>query len=456
MAVNTPPQRVQVFGLGKPRAGADRESRRHYVKWRVDGRDRTRSFKTKAEAERLRTSLLTAVQQGERFDQAAGIPVSWVQHASGPTWWTWSREWLTLKWPQWSGHSRRSSVESLSVLTPLLVRRGAPAPPEGIRAWLRTTGLQPGAAITGTCADWLARWSVRLHDIDPSLLERVLHASTTKADGSTMAPDVVRRRRNTLGAVLRAAVRRELVAANPLERVEWRAPARTLAVDVSTVPSPDDVRAVIDHVAALSTDGARYAALFAAVGIAGMRPSEAIGLRVSDLDLPTRGWGMATLRGAVTSPGTLYTAGRTVVEAKSLKQRAVGAVRDVPLAPALVTDLRRHLEKFPPVDGRVFSSGGNRAMTSTGYGPVWVRARSRLWPAPHPLASATVYDLRHAAATLMLRANVPPAEVARRLGHSVDVLMRVYAGVFDDERDRSNQLIDRALRAKPGRARTRH
>jgi hypothetical protein len=47
---------------------------------------------------------------------------------------------------------------------------------------------------------------------------------------------------------------------------------------------------------------------------------------------------------------------------------------------------------------------------------------------------------------MMLRAAVPPAEVARRLGHSVDVLMRVYAGVFNDERERSNQLIDKALR----------
>jgi integrase len=54
-----------------------------------------------------------------------------------------------------------------------------------------------------------------------------------------------------------------------------------------------------------------------------------------------------------------------------------------------------------------------------------------------------VYDLRHTAATVMLRAGVPPAEAARRLGHSVDVLMRVYAGVFDNERERSNELIDR-------------
>ncbi len=84
-------------------------------------------------------------------------------------------------------------------------------------------------------------------------------------------------------------------------------------------------------------------------------------------------------------------------------------------------------------------------MTATNYGPVWVRARTKLWPVGQPFARTTVYDLRHAAATMMLRAGVPPAEVARRLGHSVDMLMRVYAGVFDDERDRSNQLIDDAL-----------
>ena len=77
--------------------------------------------------------------------------------------------------------------------------------------------------------------------------------------------------------------------------------------------------------------------------------------------------------------------------------------------------------------------------------PVWLRARAQLWPKGHPLASATVYDLRHAAAKMMLRAAVPLAEVARRLGHSVDVLMRVYAGVFDDQRERSNKLIDKAL-----------
>jgi uncharacterized protein HemX len=43
----------------------------------------------------------------------------------------------------------------------------------------------------------------------------------------------------------------------------------------------------------------------------------------------------------------------------------------------------------------------------------------------------------------MLRAAVPPAEVARRLGHSVEMLMRVYAGVFEDDLHDANRRLDR-------------
>jgi integrase len=103
------------------------------------------------------------------------------------------------------------------------------------------------------------------------------------------------------------------------------------------------------------------------------------------------------------------------------------------------------MERWPPVNGRVFTNAAGRAPTTTNYGPVWVRARTELWPGGHRLGKTTVYDLRHSAATTMLRAGVPPAEVARRLGHSVDILMRVYAGVLDDERQRSNELMDRAV-----------
>jgi len=444
--VSDAPQKVQVFALGRPRPGAEKGQRRYYVKWRVDGRDRTRSFKTRVEADRFRSELLTAVQDGQRFAAASGEPTSWLEHSGAPTWWSWSQDWLALKWPQWSGHSRRSAVETLTLLTPLLVRAGAPKPPNGLADWLRQTGYRPGATPAGAPVAWLERWSIPLHEIQPSLIETVLASVCSKADGRATVPAVARRRRGTFGAVLRAAVRRGMLTTNPMERVEWRAPVGTAAIDVATVPAPSDILAIVGHVAALPSSGARYAALFAAVGIAGMRPSEAIGLHVHDLELPARGWGLAALHGAVTSPGTRYTGDGVVTEAKGLKHRATDATREVPLSPELVRQLRAHLGRFEALDGRVFSNAGGRPPTATNYGPVWLRARAQLWPPGHPLASATVYDLRHAAATMMLRAGVPPAEVARRLGHSVDVLMRVYAGVFDDERERSNHLIDKAMR----------
>ena len=88
----------------------------------------------------------------------------------------------------------------------------------------------------------------------------------------------------------------------------------------------------------------------------------------------------------------------------------------------------------------MFTNASGRLVAVSNYSPVWSRARAQPWPEGHALSKTTVYDLRHTAATTMLRSGVMPSEVARRLGHSVDVLMRVYAGVFQDERDRSNVL----------------
>ena len=58
------------------------------------------------------------------------------------------------------------------------------------------------------------------------------------------------------------------------------------------------------------------------------------------------------------------------------------------------------------------------------------------------------YDLRHTAATTMPRAGVARPEVAQRLGHSVDLLLRVYAGVLADDRDQANALISREIIAQ--------
>jgi hypothetical protein len=55
------------------------------------------------------------------------------------------------------------------------------------------------------------------------------------------------------------------------------------------------------------------------------------------------------------------------------------------------------------------------------------------------------YDLRHAAVSLWLNAGVPVTEVAKRAGHSVDVLLRVYAKCIDGQQDHINGKINDAL-----------
>jgi integrase len=437
------PQKVQVFSLGVPAKGTPTPERRYRVKWRIDGRDRTRSLKTRAEAERFRRLLLDAVAAGVPFDAATGEPASWSSEA--PTWFAWSQQWLELKWRQWAGTTRRSGVETLVSIAPLMVPANAPAPPAGLVEWLRSDGYLPSPDGRDDPPAWLTRWSLPLDEITPADVERVLTAITTRQDGQPVSAAVARRRKNTLGAVLRAAVRRDLIDRNPMDRIEWRAPSRDLTVDVGTVPSVTDVLRIVDHVVGRGGRAERYAALFACVGLAGMRPSEAISLRGDDLELPKSGWGRARLSGATTEPGAQYTDSGERWEAKGLKHRATGSKRDVPLPPPLVQHLRRHLELLEDPDGLLFLNAQGRPMTASNYSEVWHRARVAVWSDDDHLAAATLYDLRHAAATMMLQAGVPAAEVARRLGHSMDVLMRVYAGVVREEQDRSNELIDAEL-----------
>jgi integrase len=192
----------------------------------------------------------------------------------------------------------------------------------------------------------------------------------------------------------------------------------------------------------MPSPGARFAVFFAAIGFAGLRPSEAAGLRLVDVELPDVGWGAARLRGAIPSPGTRYTDDGASRQEKGLKHRPENAVRLVPLPPSLVAWIVAHVERWPSDTGLVFTNNAERSVTPENYGRVWNRAKASVWPADHLLTATNPYDLRHSAATAMLRAHVPLPEVARRLGHSVDVLLRVYAGVFEDERERSNTFID--------------
>jgi integrase len=100
------------------------------------------------------------------------------------------------------------------------------------------------------------------------------------------------------------------------------------------------------------------------------------------------------------------------------------------------------------VKGVCLFYGRRGAMLSESvYARIWQQARRTVLThsqVASPLAGRP-YDLRHSGITLSLNAGVPAPEVARRAGHGVAVLLRVYAGCIDGHETLWNHRIDEAL-----------
>jgi hypothetical protein len=127
-------------------------------------------------------------------------------------------------------------------------------------------------------------------------------------------------------------------------------------------------------------------------------------------------------------------------------------VRQVPIPPELVAMLRWHIDAYGVApDGRLFRTLRGGLLQESGYGAVWAKAREgalRPEDAASPLGKRP-YDLRVAALSAWLSAGADPQTVARRAGHSVAVLLRVYAKFINNSDDTINAKI--AARLREGR-----
>ena len=121
----------------------------------------------------------------------------------------------------------------------------------------------------------------------------------------------------------------------------------------------------------------------------------------------------------------------------------------VPIPPVLAAMLRAHCHCHDTApDGRLFRGTRGGPLSESVYGRAWHAARA-LALGPDLAATGLArrpYDLRHAALSLWLSAGAPPAEVAACAGHSVTVLLSVYAHCIDGQDRITNQLIEHVLR----------
>jgi len=418
------PAAVTVLAVQDRRA---RKVRRPWVvRWKVDGQEHSRSFETKAAAEDLRARLLVAARDGQRFDRATGDPTAW--SGSTDTFAAFCADWAARQWPTWAPRSRRSAVEALVRAIPLAVPAKAPAAPSGLRAYLTDLVTPSVTADDARCEAWLRRWSLPLADLDAEAAAAVHAGLGLRADGIAASPTTAARYRTTTHAVLLNAVAIGKLAADPwptARRARRRVEKRSTQVDIELLPSKEQALAIIDAIASHQPASHNYKLLSQVCWYLGTRPSEALVLRAEDFVLPAEGWGSVRISRSEDGEGG---EGPT----------KTGVVRTVPVPPALVAIVRAWL------DGR---TEGPLVRTRTGGVPSlgnWGRALERACDAVG-VVRISPYDFRHCCATMMLAAGVAPGEAARRLGHSVEVLLGTYAGVMGGDEDTANARIAAAL-----------
>ena len=310
----------------------------------------------------------------------------------------------------------------------------------------RRTPRSPGS--------WTGR--SRRHCLSPGwrsdVLRAALDALTRRLDGRRAAATTITRKRAVLHAVLGHAVETGLLDANPLDRISWHAPASSPAVDPAVVASP-------------AQPGPADRGRRAAPGPSGVlrlpllrrtAPRRAVALRHRDCQPPGTGWGLLTLTTAAPRTATAWTsdgpprATRPQAPARRHDQDGPHPARPGLDAPHPLPAARRRAGRaaVPRDPRRPAQRIGVRPHLAPGacYRPRTGPGRDRARPAP----------LRPAARRLVAVADRrgDPAQIARRAGHSVAVLLAVYTHCIHGHDDTLNQQIDNAPRPAPAAPRT--
>jgi integrase len=299
--------------------------------------------------------------------------------------------------------------------------------------------------------------SIKPHHIKDTLLalsERKMESG--KAKGKPMSSRTLGKVRTRLKAMFREAVSDGLIYVNPCDGVKRVKGHESESVGFAL----DEVQMTRLHELGLALWDAGVCRLFPAIFTAvslGLRRGEVFGLRWQDVDFQKN---VLRIRQNLKTPG-----GKPVLG--ELKTRH--SKRDIPMPLSLKNILLVHQEKqklereraetYWTDTGAVFAteygyhtdpSNLNRALTNLCEWsdestltakkllaiPVEKRARLELIiTAGERLPDMTPHDLRHTAATLMLKRKTPVEVVSRILGHAkVSITMDVYRHVLDSEK----------------------
>jgi integrase len=342
-----------------------RNKRPWIVRWSVIGRQRSRAFRTKIEAERYRSGLLVAQQRGEAFDATTGEPVSWQAQPEEKRAHEWAREWLAEQWTEWAPRTRVSAVEALARLVPLLVAPSAPPPPKGTRAHLVSSLAPDRERLDLDVEAWLDRWALQLNQLTRPVLAAVDNALGVGDAGQALGAATAARFRKISRACIRRAVEVGILENDPWPpaprgRGSRKSGRIVRKVNVRALPDPSTMAKAIEAISSHQPASQTYRVMTAVAYYGGLRPSEVVMLRPRALELPTSGWGRINVTEADVS----------FDESGEPKT----GPRSIPIPPCLVSILRTW------IDEQGFASDQLLFRTRNGARPTssnWSRALQR-------------------------------------------------------------------------------
>jgi len=449
----------------------------YLVRWRIAGKDKSKSFKKQKEASSFRAALTTAALAGQKFDQMSGLPVEDAKLANIPTVLEFAKYVVLRDWDALAAKSNQGLVQGLATVLPAFctandLQKSLPGKSNDPRKLLEKalqTYLSPKDARPKThicratdekvaedaAAEELLRrldkTSLLITEVTSVHVQAALLRAEKKLDGTPAAASTYKRKRSALSKIFTDAVHGGLIPQSPFAGVSKPRTVRQSTItplDPIEVGDAATVETILSHV-----ENPVFKLALQIMYYAGLRPSEVAGLQVADCELPKDGRAVLNLRRANTETPARWSSDGETREARELKHRAPGDIRRIPI-PAVLTALLKEATANRNADELVVCTSSGRPLSSSNVARGYRKARAA-WveaeefagkPRPSDRQLPTPYSLRHACATLWL-AVMPPVEVARRLGNSVDVLFRTYANVLPELGEEYNSRLDAMLNA---------
>lgn len=447
------------------------------VRWRVDEMRCFARFYKAADASAFAEELRLGRLQGLAFDPMAKRfkrPEQIVAPV-GDTVFSWTAEYWAQKWSSLEPKSRSELGRYLNRARSFFVSEKLPkAVAPAVASYLSHASLTVRAGDLDDAQrageEWLQAHSLAMKAVDLERINAFLaHYRKDYRDPTRQtSPATERRMVADLKQCWKRAVIENRIAASPWDTVVSRtrttraSSARNttgLAADAEMVLSPQQVIELADRCVTEGEWGEHVRCYVLVMGLCGMRPNEAVGLLVGDVDLTEDGAGWLTVRRTHRRVPARYLDPDEDPTWGPLKGRDLAAARRVPVPAFVATALRQHLSEFcagAASSDLVFKHGGRAFDLSVFSEEVWVPARASMFPLIESLdpesplqpklARVRRHDLRHSACSMWLRAHIDVTVCQLWSGHKrLSVFLDVYQGLIPGRQEEGVRLLEEHL-----------